>query len=169
EIRESESQIVRLSFNRPKGDQVFFSRQFANSFRGDSLAVRIVGRSIALKRFHHCRARGQRLPASAKAACTFRTSRIDHMMSNLSVSSIDSPVQYGVNNNAPVNCASHGNVNQPASITPRTPSSFGKSGGDAVVFERNLHAKNLREIFHRTLAAPCRQKIDIAELSAHGI
>jgi hypothetical protein len=111
----------------------------------------------------------QRLPASAETAGAFRAGRIDDVVADFRMSTVDSTIELSVENDAAANSCTDCHVDEACTIAACSPSGFGEGSSVAIVFERDLHAEDLRKISDGTLAAPAGKKIDVAELSAHRI
>src|SRR5580704_2620694 len=169
QIREPKAEVKRLVLDGLESDGITLLRQFADFLCSDAFAMRIVRGRVAVDPRHHGRASGQRLPAPVKAARTRRACGIEHLMPNFRMSAVDAAVQFAVENHSTANARANGHVDQPRTISARAPSGFGESGSVAIVFERNAHLENLRQIAHWTFPAPSREKIHIAKLAAHGV
>src|SRR5437762_699427 len=95
---------------------------------------------------HHGGTSGQRFPAAAEAAGALRAGRIDHMVTDFRMSAIHAAIQLAIKNDASADSGAYGDVNEARAIAACAPTGFGESGGIAIVFQRDFHAKDLSEI-----------------------
>src|SRR5579863_1763737 len=90
-------------------------------------------------------------------------------MSDFRVCSVDSAIEFAIENDATANPRSHRDVDQPLAIPASAPSGLGQSSGIAIVFECYPKLEDFRQVLDRPLPPPSGQKINIAEFSTHRI
>src|SRR5271165_4286433 len=152
-----------------ESDRVALLSQFADSLRGDALAMGIAGGSVAFEPGHHGRTGGQGLPAPAESARAGRTGGIENLMADLGMSAVDAAVELAVENDAAADSGSNGYVDQARVLAASAPSGLGQGGGITVIFEGDADVEDIGQIFDRIRLAPSRKKVYFAKLATHGI
>src|SRR5579862_3006214 len=112
QIGQAQAEVVGFVLDGLLRNLVTFPSQFANALRSNAGPVQITGRRMSVNPSDHRWTRCQGLPTSAKAARALRTGRIDDLMSNLRVCSVDSAVKLAVKNNSPTDAGADCDVDQ---------------------------------------------------------
>src|SRR5450631_2342895 len=85
QIRQPQPKVVSLSFACLQRQRISVVREFADSFRGQVGAMRVVCRHLALDPTNHCRTGRERFPASVKTTYARWPRGLDHVMADLRV------------------------------------------------------------------------------------
>src|SRR5579859_7880620 len=169
EIRQSQPQIERLVLNGLLSHQIFLLRQFTDTLRRNAGTVRVTRRRMPINPRDHSGPSRQRLPASAESAGALRPRRIDHLVTDFGMRSIDPAIELAVDDNSAADPRAHRDVDQPLAILPCAPSRLRQGSGVRIILESHLYVEHRGQILDRTLPSPSGQKIDVAKFPAHGI
>src|SRR4029077_10578121 len=92
QIGQTQTKIIGFALDGTLRPLIAIASQVADSLRGQSGTVRIIGRSISFQPTDHCRTSGQGFPASPKTAYAKRAGSIDDMMTNFRMGLVHSAV-----------------------------------------------------------------------------
>src|SRR5580704_5976553 len=169
QIREAKTEVAGFVLHTDAGQRVTRAREFADALGRQSLQVRIGGRRSGLHPGDHGRARCKRFPASAIAAETRGTCRINEMMTNLRMGTRDTSIKTAVKNDAPANAGSHGDVNQPSFVLTGAPPGLAERRGVRIVLHGYWNVEARLKIVHRILAFPGGKVIHITDFAGDWI
>ncbi len=139
-------------------------------FGCEAFAIGIICWRVGLHPGWHGGARGDCLPASAKAAGAFwAAGGIDYVVAEFGVGVIGAAVEMAVEEDASADAGADCDVDQARLVFACAPGGFSEGGGVGVVFEGGLDVEDLLQIRNNVLALPAGEEIHVSEFSGEGV
>lgn len=159
QVRQPQANVLPLAIHRSPGQLVALARHSAD-LPGRRFAA---AGPLFLHPCRHRRAARQAFPAAARAAITKRAGVIQHLVPDLRMSPVYTPIEFPGENHAGADPRADGHVDEAVASLRGAPTRFGECGGIRVVLYYGLHPKLALERRDDIPALPARQRADVAD------